>query len=524
MVGIIYKYDEYFALGQSAWCGTKYYPSDTIIKHVDKSINFINDCGIVIKGIQASGGIKVEPKGEQLSAILKYITEVSEKVNKKAKRLWLDNIPDIILVDNLEKKYNINHNPYNLEVVVGEYDAPEKQEQGPVIYNYLKNGNTIIYGNDGSEKENFLNTLIYTTTKNYTVNEVNYYIIDYGSESFRKFKSLPHIGGIVFALEEEKYNNLFKMLKEEIKKRKTLFADYGGEYTNYIKLCNDKIPVMVVIINNYDSVYESNLDIYDDLPELVRDSERYGIVFIITANAINSIQNKITSNFSNIYAYKLKDLSDYSSVFGIRNKIFPREIFGRGLFKNNEIHEFQTASILESNDNLNEYLIKFIEYENKVNNVDSKKIPTLPTKIRYDDIVNSISTINSIPVGISKEELDVVCIDSLLNLGNIITSTKIGNTKNFVTSLIYILKKINNVNLVVIDSMNTLRKEVNNFYNDKFDEVLIKLEEYVDSLIENNSNNNGVILIYGLNKFLNKVNDIQKFNSLINKLKKYEKI
>mgnify|MGYP003295856220 CR=1 FL=1 len=40
----------------------------------------------------------------------------------------------------------------------------------------------------------------------------------------------------------------------------------------------------------------------------------------------------------------------------------------------------------------------------------------------------------------------------------------------------------------------------------------------------NKSNNNGVILIYGLNKFINKVNNTTKITELVNNIKKYEKI
>ena len=42
-------FDEYFALGQSGWCGAKYFPSEKIQKQVDKSINFISNNGNVIK-------------------------------------------------------------------------------------------------------------------------------------------------------------------------------------------------------------------------------------------------------------------------------------------------------------------------------------------------------------------------------------------------------------------------------------------------------------------------------------------
>lgn len=522
-------YDEYFALGQSAWCGTKYYPSETIVKQVDKSINFINDYGIFVKSIQSSSGIKLEQKGEQLSAILKYIMDVSNKVQKKSRKLWLDNIPNVILVDNLEKKYNVDFKSYDISAIIGEYDAPEKQSQGPVVFNYLKNGNTIVYGNDGSENECFLNTLIYSTVKNYSVNDINYYIVDYGSESLRRYKKLPHVGGIVFAGEDEKYNNLFKMIKEEIYTRKNLFADYGGEYANYVKNSNgnEKLPLKVVIINNYDSVYESNPNIYDDLPELVRDSERYGIVFIITANAANSVHSKISSNFSNVYTFKLKDLSDYSSVLGIRVRTYPREIFGRGLCRLDDVHEFQVASILENEDNLNNYILEFINNQNNLTNNKVKKIPILPNVVGITDVKENITTINEVPIGIDKKELEIINVDYLSNLGNIITSTKLDNTKNFVKSLLHIFNNIHNNNLIVIDSQKQLelkKEEYRNYYTDDFDNVLLKINEYVVNSINSKSNNSGVILIYGLNKFINKLSNATKLNELINNIKKYEKI
>ena len=347
-------YDEYFALGQSAWCGAKYYPSEKIVKQVDKSINFINDYGIPIKSIQASGSKKVEAKGEQISAILKSIIEIAKTANKKAKRLWLENIPDVIVTDEVIEKYSIKPIPYNVEAVIGEYDAPEKQEQGIVKYNFLEDGNTLIYGNDGSEKEMLLNTIIYSTCKYHKEEEINYYIIDYGSESLRRFLSLPQVGGIVFSGEDEKYNNLLKLLKEELDKRKKLFVESGGNYQNYNKTAENKLPIITVIINNFDALYEVNPNLYEDISFLIRDSVNYGIVFIITANAVNSIHSKLTSNFTNTYAFKLKDASDYSTVLGLRVKTMPRDILGRGFLKSDDVHEFQTASITREETSLND--------------------------------------------------------------------------------------------------------------------------------------------------------------------------
>jgi len=520
-------YNELFALGQSAWCGAKYYPSEKIVKQVDKSINFIGDFGNPIKSIQAGGGIKIEAQGEQLAAIMRSIIGVSKDANKKARKLWLDNIPEIILVNDLEQKYSIIKQPYKVEAIIGEYDAPEKQEQGIVKYNYLEDGNTIIYGNDGTERELLLNTIIYSTAKNYSADEVNFYIIDYGSESLGKYAALPQVGGIVVAGEDEKYHNLLKLIKEELQTRKKLFMDFGGEYQNYIKNSQTKLPVKVIIINNYDSLYETYQEIYEEFPDLVRDSERYGIVYIFTANAINSVQNKISQNFHNVYAFKLKDSSDYASIFGTRTKLVPREINGRGLLNNNGIHEFQTASIVASDDELNEYLQSFIQMQKQVNKSKAGRIPTLPDIIRINDIQEEISTLNNVPIGISKKELEVCVVDYLANLGNIISSNKLANTKKFVLSLFEVLKSIPNTSLMIFDPLKLLclNKELYpNYYTDKLDQVLDSITEYIQKLIDAKSQANGVILIYGLNKFISKVNDNSKIQNLCQLIKDYEKI
>ena len=507
-------YDEYFALGQSGWCGAKYYPSDKIVKEVDKSINFINDCGLFIKSIQASSGIRIKPQGEQLAAILDSIISVADGVGCHANRLWLENIPGIIYLDNVEKKYNFQASPYEFKTVIGEYDAPEKQEQGVVIYNF---DNTIIYGNDGSEREMLIDAIIYGSVKNHTPDELNLYIVDYGSESFRKYSKLPHLGGIVFASEDEEFNNLFKMIKNEINDRKKLFADYGGEYKNYIK--TQQVPLKVVIFNNYDSIYENNQDIYDTLPDLVRDSERYGVVFIITGNAINSIHNKIAQNFNNIYAFKLKDDSDYSSIFGSRTRIVPRDIVGRGVFKSDAIHEFQVASI---NENANDYILAFIDYLCKNYNSKAPMIPILPDFVRYENISNSIGGLRSLPIGLNKSNLDVVCYDFLENIGSIVTSNRLANVNTFIKSFVYLINSIQGIDLFVLDSIDYLGfSDISNYFIKDFSAVIDNLINYINQLIESKSNNNGIIIIYGLDKFLNKI-DVNKFNNLVDLLKKYE--
>lgn len=514
-------YDEYFALGQSGWCGAKYYPSDKIVKQVDKSINIIDESGLFLKSIKAASGNKVKAEGEQLGAILKSIIEVSNRVGKKSKRLWLENISDTILVDNLVKKYNLTFDK-SIYAIVGEYDAPERQEQGLITLDFLKSGNTIIYGNDGSEREMLLNTIVYSTTNYYGSDKVNFYAIDYGSEILNKYVNLNHFGGVVINGEDEEFNNLFRLIRKEIKKRKKILADFGGEYKYYNK---GNLPLMIIIFNNYDSIYESNQNLYDDLPELVRDSERYGIVYIFTVNSVNSIHSKVSSSCSNMYSFKLKDSSDYGSALGVSTKVTPRDIFGRGLLYNDGVHEFQTAKIVLDDSSVNSFIQNYVVNKNKVNPVLALKIPLLPDIVTFNDIVSGISNIHSVPIGISKKDLEIITYDFTLNIGNFIASNRLSNIDKFMKSLLYVFRNIKDINLFIIDPMKLLNLNINyfsNYYTSNFDDVVDKMIEGIQKLFENKQNMEGIIVIYGLNKFVNSIKK-NKLEDLSKIIKSYEK-
>lgn len=517
-------YDEYYALGQSAWCGAKYFPSNKIIKQVDKSINFINDNGSKIKSIQASSSIKKEAQGEQISAVMKNIIEVSNATKKKADRLWLENISPIILVDNLVKKYNINRKPYDVKAIIGEYDAPEKQEQGLLEYSFLNDGNTIIYGMDGSEREMLINSIIYSSMIGHTSDEINYYIVDYGSESLRRFSKFPSVGGMVFVGEEDKFKNLIKLIRTEISKRKKTYSRFGGEYINYINKSNNKEPIKVFIFNNFDSIFESHQDMYDYLPGLVRDSERYGIIFILTANASNSVSVKISQNFGNIYSLRLKDPSEYSTIFNARRKFELRDIYGRGVVSNGNLHEFQTSSIVEDNNTLDDFINEFSK--NISTESSATSIPTLPDIVSYDIIKGSINDLSSVPIGISRQELEIVNYDFTINTGTIISSSKLLNITKFINNLIKVLLEVKNTDILFIDGtskLTNIEKVVKYYYNNSYERVLESINDYLVKLKEYKVVKNQLIIIYGFDKFMNKLNNKPLFEKLISNLKENER-
>ena len=517
-------YDEYFALGQSAWCGAKYYPSEKIIKQVDRSVNFIDDTGAFIKSIQSGNkNVKIEEQGEQISAILKNIIEVSNKENKKAKRLWLNNIEPIIINDTLHEKYNIQDEKYDIKAIIGEYDAPEVQEQGILTYSLKEDGNTIIVGNENPENEKLINTILYSICKYHDSSEVNIYIIDYGSEELRMFSNLPQIGGMTFVGEVERFNNLFKLIRTTIKERKMMLTEYGGSIDNYNSKNEKKLNQVVLILNNYEGIFEATRgDIAEILGPIARDCERYGIILIISCTSFSSINRKISQFCKNRYCLKINDKADYAYILSVKVNNKPRDIFGRGLVYNGGAHEFQTASLVDENHSESEFLDQFTKEVIKKNSEKAIPIPELPEIVTMDMIKEKIDKISNVPIGIARDTLDPVIYNFNEYASTIITANIIDYTKNFVQSLLDILTKIKNLTIVFIDGTKEFteaKQEGISYINENYDANIKNLVD-VENKIINNLELNIVYIIYGIDKFINKLDKKDSIEQLANSIKK----
>lgn len=223
--------DDYYNLGQSAWAGAKYYPSETMQKKVDQSVEYINNTGKVISSFddERIRDMKKECKGEELINIIQYIDNASKKETLIKRQLWLPNIPKLSYLTNLLKKYPHEINNYQYNIAIGEYDEPRKQQQGLLEIDLAK-GNVAIIGQVGSGKEMLLSTIIYSSLIEHTPQEINYYIIDMGAETLKKFSKFPHVGEVVTQSEQDKIIGVLELILDEQDKRKEEFIDYNGSF------------------------------------------------------------------------------------------------------------------------------------------------------------------------------------------------------------------------------------------------------------------------------------------------------
>ncbi len=477
-------YNEVFLLGHASWAGGKYLPAEKVNKSIDTSINFINNIGYPVKSIDTKVPKMViqQADGEELLNVVKYLHQLAIDHNIKTKPLWLSKIPAYIKIEDLMDKYSYSSEPYMFNPVVGEYDVPDSQEQKLFTLNLSKNGNACIYGASGSGKEKFISTTIFSSMITYKPEEINFYLIDFGSGTLKMFDGCPIIGDIINPEEEEKINNLFKMLTSTIESRKELFANYNGDYSNYCKNSGETLPNVVVIINNYESYQELYNKFDDILTVLTRDCSKYGIFFILTINTPNGVRFKLKQNFSLIYSLQQNQDEDYTTILGNVNKNYPTKIFGRGILKREGVFEFQTASIIEQ-DQINEHVKKQIEMLNNEYENKAKKIPVLPKNVTFKDISSEFNKTQELVVGMEKDSLEIQKFDFIKNYISILSSLELEVMNNFVNMLITQIIALSKYNLIVINADNSDYFNVEDKYISKYKYVNNQFDSIISDLV-----------------------------------------
>ena len=503
-------FDEVFVIGQSAWAGGKYLPSENIKKNIDTTVNFVDNIGYPVKNVETKKEVKSTANlGQELINIVKYLSGIADKEGIKPRPLWLSRIPNEIFVGDLIKKYSYTKENFVLNPVIGEYDVPEMQEQRLLTVPFTREGNLLIYGAPGSGKENFITTMIFSSMIAYSPMEVNYYILDFGSESLKCFDNSPYVGGVVFINDPEKIDNLFKMIDREMEERKKEIANYNGDYLTYCARSGNSFPNMVIVINNYEGFVDSYSDYDEKLNIITRDSIKYGIYFALAVSTPNGVRFKLRQNFNQIFTLQQNNEDDYSTILGNVRKVYPSKAFGRGLIKPSNAYEFQTAFVTEK-DQIPDYIRKVNEQLKIKFNYSAKKIPVLPETVIFEEIDNKSNNIDDIVIGVNKEDLSTCFYDFTKNKINLITGTDDTLFEGFVNPLLeqFVYKKTYNNIIINASEMNIsdVVKQGSNYVESDFDKVFDSIKNYNESVDKKYEENNKDKSIF---------NGVQKINCVV---------
>ena len=519
-------YNELFALGQAAWAGAQYYPTEKRKKKVDQSITIVDNVGSPIKSLDTKQNeVVVKSQGEEITSIIQYIISESKKENVKVEQLWLPSIPKVIYVDEIKKKYKYKAVKNDICPVIGEYDDPDNQAQNVLTLPLSREGNTIVFGSAGNGKELMLSSIIYSSITMYNSNQVNFYILDFGAETLTMFRSAPHVGEVILSSQAEKIANLFKYINQVLDERKKIFTDYNGSFDFYLSHGGKQIPLIVVVINNVEAFFES-YDGYEDLVgQMTRDCLKYGVIFIFSTNGPNTVRYRLRQNFRQNVVLQFNDPMDYSAVIpGVRKKE-PSKIYGRGMILLDGIYEFQTAYPYKE-EKMTEYIKVVSEKLNTVCTYQAPEIPILPDVVSQTTVAQFLGRPNAIPVGIEKDSLRVATIDLNNKFIYNVTGEDITSEPGFIRGFIRNLTKINNAECIVFDTNDVIM-------DFSGDHIICDKDECHDAMdalkreFENTDPNKTIyVILISLQAYLGKLESSVKsdFTNMISESKKKKNI
>lgn len=343
-------YNEFFALGQSAWCGAEYTPQEEVIVEEDLSVQFLDNVGRTILRVKPPE-TRTSTGTKQIVSIVRYLSDLAKREKIEPKRLWIDPLPAKLEYDTLAASY-VRPDEEGVWALLGLVDDPEMQRQIPFHLNLLSFHNMFLCGNSGCGKSMLISIMLLDLVTHYSPAKLNYYILDLSAGALNAFRSMPHCGAYLTEKEDADVGRMFDLLKGITAERKQIFADAGvTNYSAYIQMAD--MPLIVVVIDGFTNIRNLSKggDYFNFIHEYLRDAANYGFRYILSCNHTNEASAKCKQEMDYRLSLHAKDRYEYGDILETRCTITPPETAGRGVcILEGRPLEYQTA-ITDPNEN-----------------------------------------------------------------------------------------------------------------------------------------------------------------------------
>ncbi|MGV0167242.1 type VII secretion protein EssC [Furfurilactobacillus sp. WILCCON 0119] len=390
--------NEKYELFQSAWSGADYNP-DQEIQHVDQTVYAINELGQYevltqdLSGDDDKNAAELQKRPSELEAVIDYIHDYAQANNiKRLPRPWLPPLGDIIAItpDATIDYHQAWQGPLDVKVAVGTVDIPSQQAQKPLFLDLNENSHTAVIGSAGYGKSTFLQTMIMQLARQNNPEQLNVYLLDFGTNGLLPLQDLPHVADIIRVDETEKLAKLLTRLDNDVKTRKRLLNRAGvATLDQYREATGEQLPVIEVVIDNYDAVRDSPFeDPFESMMNTIaREGASIGIFLLISANRQGAFRMQMTTNLKTQIALYLIDASEVTDVVG-RTKLTIEDLPGRGMVKLDEPRVFQTFEPCEAEDAL--HVLEAVKNEagqmaNDWTGEVPEEIPMVPDEFTFDE-------------------------------------------------------------------------------------------------------------------------------------------
>ena len=348
---------------------------------------------------------------EQFDSKNYYYADTRENENgiAAARPLWLPALSKEIDIHDI----NVENIMFagSIKAVVGMIDNPESQSQYPYYIDFSEFSNLMIVGNQGCGKSTFIQTILYSMAMNYHSDDVNFYILDFSSGLLHNFMKLPHCGNVAQVDEEDSVNRTIRYLISVIEERNQIFKKAGvGGFWEFKKISKEPMPLLLLVIDNYFAFGENYESLEGDITTLLRSGFRCGIQVIVSANRMNDMKFRLRQNITRVVPLQLNERMDYMEALGSYLAGFTATVRGRGLCKEEEILEFQTALVSSEKTEYERIRKVSAEFEAmaKTEKYHARSILVLPENETYGEFLEKMPEEmleDYIPIGYEQKEI-----------------------------------------------------------------------------------------------------------------------
>ena len=440
--------NEVYELFQSAFSGA-YFDEETEGEGFDRRVYRINSLGQRELISEDNNTSDNKANTTQLAAVVEYIRDVyNEGEYVSVDKTWLPSLPEVIVNKHIDKEVlKTVDDKLDIMAETGIVDIPQNQSQIEFIHDFLTDGNIVIFGSQGVGKSVFLTNIAMTLAFKNRTESLHYYILDFGNSSLIQLKELPQTADYISFEDEEKLTKLVRILEEEIKLRKRLFAKMNAiSFSNYNEKAKEKLPAIIIFIDNYDVVKELSIDLEGFINKLSRDGAGIGIYMAVSATRQGAIRYSILTNFKNKIAGYLFDKTDVQGIVG-RSKYQLPEIKGRALIKLDEVNIMQCYTPVEL-ENYTENIEALIEELNMANlGKKPDGIRVMPEIVTVDMILSGSA--DKPGIGLDTDEIEVQSLELCGNIHMVVGKEGTGKTN----VLKLILEQLKEAEVYICDSV-----------------------------------------------------------------------